>query len=236
MYNPETKRGVLNDFDLARLGGPNREPSGKDNTGTLPFLALDLLDERASCGLVRRRYRHDAESFTWYLIHICICMKKYDQGKIRTISPHPLPSWYWDLYRCHYSKMTLAGNGFLTEFPLHENIRPLVAELYNHWKTRYNDQLTAEDSASLVSDTTTEDSPSSWSESEEETIQMTRQYNEPSDQISFRRVLRLIFRVRRVIPQSPQEVFLGKVNIVNELYPFVKLRRARNKHKQLADV
>jgi hypothetical protein len=44
MCDPETKRGVLNDFDLARLGGPNREPSGKDNTGTLPFLALDLLN------------------------------------------------------------------------------------------------------------------------------------------------------------------------------------------------
>ena len=80
MYDPMTKRGVLSDFDLAREGGQNRRPSAKDNTGTLPFLALDLLNKRASEGLVPRRYRQDAESFAWCLIYICICVGKDERS------------------------------------------------------------------------------------------------------------------------------------------------------------
>lgn len=62
--DPVTKRGVPSDLDLARLSAPNRVPSATDNTGTLPFLALDLLNERAFKDLVRRLSRHDAESIS----------------------------------------------------------------------------------------------------------------------------------------------------------------------------
>ena len=43
MYD-KTKNGegVLNDFDLAHVRGTKR-PSGTERTGTMPFMALDLL-------------------------------------------------------------------------------------------------------------------------------------------------------------------------------------------------
>ena len=70
MYDPVTRRGILNDFDLARLQRQDGKPSGKDNTGTMPFMALDLLNPEAFQGMVPRLYRHDAESFAWCLVYI----------------------------------------------------------------------------------------------------------------------------------------------------------------------
>ena len=133
MCNPITKRGVLNDFNLARLGSPGRKPSAKDNTGTLPFLALDLLDEGALGGSVERLYRHDAESFAWCLIYIYICMAKDKKGKIGTLKPHPLPRWFMGMDSCFASKIKLV----LPDFPLHQNIGSLVSKLCRFWKNRY---------------------------------------------------------------------------------------------------
>jgi hypothetical protein len=70
-------RGILNDYDLAHLEG-NPRPSGTERTGTMPFMALDLLTENAWDGMVERRYRHDCESFAWVLLWICC---RYDNGK-----------------------------------------------------------------------------------------------------------------------------------------------------------
>lgn len=61
--------GMLNDFDLAAIMEPGaRSPPklGWERTGTLPFLALDLL--RYHSGEIGRRYRHDLESFSWCLL------------------------------------------------------------------------------------------------------------------------------------------------------------------------
>ncbi|KAF8335824.1 uncharacterized protein EI90DRAFT_3047250 [Cantharellus anzutake] len=43
MSKPDTRRGVVIDFDLARLDGQSEKSSGKVNTGNLPFMALELL-------------------------------------------------------------------------------------------------------------------------------------------------------------------------------------------------
>ncbi|KAF9779224.1 hypothetical protein BJ322DRAFT_1013571, partial [Thelephora terrestris] len=101
-YDPWTKRGVLNDFDLACLIMREGSLSAKDNTGTRPFMALDLLSNEAS--KVKRLYRHDAESFAWRLIYICICMTKDKKGEIFTISPNPLSSWFGPAPECRISK------------------------------------------------------------------------------------------------------------------------------------
>jgi hypothetical protein len=77
-------RGVLNDYDLAHLLGQPR-PSGTERTGTMPFMALDLLTDDAWEGKIRRLYRHDCESFAWVLLWIC---HRYDGGK--EISNAPL--------------------------------------------------------------------------------------------------------------------------------------------------
>lgn len=54
----------------------------------MPFLALDLLNERVPDGLVTRPYKRDAESFTWRLIYLYICTGKDERGQTGTIEPH----------------------------------------------------------------------------------------------------------------------------------------------------
>ena len=56
MWDDRRKVGILNDFDLARFTD-QAGASGQDNTGTLPFMALDLLSEEGLCGEIPRRYR-----------------------------------------------------------------------------------------------------------------------------------------------------------------------------------
>ena len=70
-------RGILNDFDLAHLSEKPR-PSNTKRTGTMPFMALDLLTEDAWDGKIPRLYRHDCESFAWVLLWICC---RYEDGK-----------------------------------------------------------------------------------------------------------------------------------------------------------
>ena len=64
-------RGVLNDFDLSyqmtdESPSPNN-PTSHQRTGTLPFMAVDLLGDEPPL----QGYRHDLESFFWViLLHI----------------------------------------------------------------------------------------------------------------------------------------------------------------------
>lgn len=66
MYDADTKCGVLTDFDLSIL---QWEPRiiGTDRTGTVPFMAIDLLTEDYWRGFTKRYYRHELEAFIWIL-------------------------------------------------------------------------------------------------------------------------------------------------------------------------
>ncbi|KAF8465154.1 hypothetical protein DFH94DRAFT_639862 [Russula ochroleuca] len=88
--------GVLNDYDLAHLEGRSR-PSGTKCTGTMPFMALDLLTKEAWEGKIARLYRHDCESFAWVLLWICC---RYDDGEeIRNAPLGELKTHdYWDCF------------------------------------------------------------------------------------------------------------------------------------------
>ncbi|GBE85467.1 hypothetical protein SCP_0706540 [Sparassis crispa] len=82
MYDPDTQRSVLNDFDLAvvREGSEEeREPAGKMRTGTVPFMALDLLMPGYYGGKIARLYRHDLESFVWVLPFVLLRNYSPDQ-------------------------------------------------------------------------------------------------------------------------------------------------------------
>ena len=195
MCDPLTKRGVLNDFDLARLGGPNRKPSAKDNTGTLPFLPLDLLHKAALDGTTRRLYRHDAESFAWCLIYICISMGKDDEGRIGTRKPHPLSPWFTDLRNCLASKTTLTEDGLLKNFRIHHKLQPLTRDLYNRWILRWDAGRSAR--------------------------RMEEPYNELPDKQWFKQVYRLHFHATYSIPDSKSEDFRKIHDLVITLYPFV---------------
>ena len=102
MYD-KTKNGagVLNDFDLAHVRGEPR-PSGMERTGTMPFMALDLLTKEAWEGKVERLYRHDCESFMWVLLWI---FARYDNGA--EIKKPPFDEFFTSNFlQCYEKKST----------------------------------------------------------------------------------------------------------------------------------
>jgi len=80
--------GVLNDYDLSSLANA-LGPRGNERTGTVPFMALDLLTERGQRGQVEHLYRHDLESFIWVLPWVVL---RYRDGKLLTTG-RPLDEW-----------------------------------------------------------------------------------------------------------------------------------------------
>ncbi|KAG8952080.1 hypothetical protein FRC03_012271 [Tulasnella sp. 419] len=93
--------GVLNDYDLSTLTPPgcDQGPTGTDRTGTLPFMALDLLEPDALAGEVEHQYRHDFEAFLWVLTWIA---HRYQGGE--EIPKAPFTSWIADHHRCSVEK------------------------------------------------------------------------------------------------------------------------------------
>ena len=78
--------GVLNDYDLSSL---KIVPTGRERTGTVPFMAIELLSDKAVAGKVEHCYRHDAESFIWVLTWVSL---RYEDGKLRSIG-RPFDNW-----------------------------------------------------------------------------------------------------------------------------------------------
>lgn len=71
MWDPVTKCGILNDWDLSRIRHKPRD-GNLERTGTVPFLALELLDDpNFERGHVAPLYRHDCESFKWAFLFLC---------------------------------------------------------------------------------------------------------------------------------------------------------------------
>ena len=60
-------RGVLNDWDLCRVRDRVPQADHQERTGTIPFMALDLLTDKYWNGKIKRLYRHDLEAFVWIL-------------------------------------------------------------------------------------------------------------------------------------------------------------------------
>ncbi|EIN07688.1 hypothetical protein PUNSTDRAFT_135209 [Punctularia strigosozonata HHB-11173 SS5] len=91
--DPHTLGGVLPDFDLPRISDKNEEsvPQGTGRTGTVPFMALDLLCEEYWEGKIERVYRHDLESFAWVIIYL-----GYTNDE--TLKPLPVVDWYTSDY------------------------------------------------------------------------------------------------------------------------------------------
>ena len=71
------KYGVLNDFDLAAImavGERTPKKQGFERTGTLPFMALDLL--KYPNGQISRWFRHDLESCMWCVVWQALARKQ----------------------------------------------------------------------------------------------------------------------------------------------------------------
>ncbi|KAG1895317.1 uncharacterized protein F5891DRAFT_1151743 [Suillus fuscotomentosus] len=80
--------GVLNDYDLSSLANA-LGPQGNERTGTVPFMALELLTEEGQQGKVKHLYRHDLESFMWVFVWIFF---RYREG-ILPQGSRPLDQW-----------------------------------------------------------------------------------------------------------------------------------------------
>ncbi|KAG2092324.1 uncharacterized protein F5147DRAFT_779719 [Suillus discolor] len=81
--------GVLNDYDLSSLAD-DAGPRGNERTGTVPFMALELLKEQGQRGEVKHLYRHDLESFMWVFIWICV---RYRDGVLPPRGSCHLDHW-----------------------------------------------------------------------------------------------------------------------------------------------
>ena len=128
MYDRLSDRGVLNDYDLAHLDGETR-PTDTERTGTIPFMALDLLTEEAWAGHVTRQYRHDCESFAWVLLWICC---RYDKGG--EISNPPLNQINTlDFCECYMRKMVIVEH--LIRKPSHTLIPVATPSYEPYWST-----------------------------------------------------------------------------------------------------
>ncbi|KAF9245420.1 hypothetical protein BU15DRAFT_71172 [Melanogaster broomeanus] len=79
--------GVLNDYDLVSLTS-SENPLGYERTGTILFMAIDLLNANSRDGETKHLYRHDMESFIWVFVRICF---QYTDGKLR--AQGPLDAW-----------------------------------------------------------------------------------------------------------------------------------------------
>lgn len=80
--------GVLNDYDLSSLASAHG-PQGNERTGTVPFMALDLLTPKGQGGEVKHLYRHDLESFIWVLVWVCL---RYKDGTLLQFN-RPFDDW-----------------------------------------------------------------------------------------------------------------------------------------------
>jgi len=142
MWDDRRKVGILNDFDLARFADQDGA-SGKDNTGTLPYMALDLLSEKGLRGEIPRRYRHEAESFAWSMICLCLATVEDKDGKNYTLDPHPLHQWFQDWKTSRSFKLSLQWDDHDNpNIPLvHPNAKPLAQTLYKYWLERYTRQF-----------------------------------------------------------------------------------------------
>jgi len=88
--------GILNDFDLINLATWVDHPTANnDRTGTIPFMAIDLL-EGGFEDCRPRLYRHDMESFVWVLAYVTVATIVYTDNTIK-ISPLPdADTWFRD--------------------------------------------------------------------------------------------------------------------------------------------
>ena len=139
MWDPERKVGVLNDFDLSKLVGRNGA-SGKENMGTLPFMALELLSEEGVCGKIARLYRHDAESFFWSLIYLCISTGENEEGEHYIRTTYLLRGWSVDWLTSLGTRMGFKLKDYddpkvVFAYP---NSKILAARLQKYWLDRYH--------------------------------------------------------------------------------------------------
>ena len=132
--------GIVNDFDLATW--VDHPTTNNDRTGTIPFMAIDLLDG----GLDRRiprLYRHDLESFIWVLTYITVTYKEYTGHNIKLSSPG-VGAWFKDRDEADRKTHVMSKRLFHLEhgneqlvFRSHLNYAGAVKQMTRYWADFY---------------------------------------------------------------------------------------------------
>lgn len=119
----KTVNGVLNDYDLATLANEKRK-FARERTGTMPFMALDLLTDEAWNSKVDHIYGasiyavgytyanlrilikfYDVESFAWVLVWIA---SRYNGGKLALKDQYK--NWAGPSYESNYDAKRMSFN------------------------------------------------------------------------------------------------------------------------------
>ncbi|KAH7918885.1 hypothetical protein BV22DRAFT_1199795 [Leucogyrophana mollusca] len=79
--------GVLNDYDLASIIEGHQ---GNGRVGTMPFMAIELLDQEGPEGHITPKYHHVAESLIWVLAWVTL---HYAHGTRLPRKDRPLEAW-----------------------------------------------------------------------------------------------------------------------------------------------
>ena len=85
--------GILNNFDLATW--VEHHTTNNDRTGTIPFMALDMLKGGLD-GRIPRLYRHDLESFSWVLAYVTVAYIEYENHTIKDSPAGAVEKWFKD--------------------------------------------------------------------------------------------------------------------------------------------
>jgi len=83
LYDPVTNCGVFSDYDLAILRGQARL-FGDQRTGTVAFMAVELLSNEYFEGQLQRQYGHELEAFIWVFAFASL---HYREGRAKKNSP-----------------------------------------------------------------------------------------------------------------------------------------------------
>ena len=107
-------RGILNDWDLAHICAKDGSTSiSGERTGTVPFMALDLLAEAYWDGKIKRLFCHDLEGFIWILPWVFL---QFNGNKLTN---PVLRSWRTGDYKaCHKEKKEFLYEEFLQCRPM----------------------------------------------------------------------------------------------------------------------
>ncbi|KAH7920055.1 hypothetical protein BV22DRAFT_1074618 [Leucogyrophana mollusca] len=104
--------GVLNDFDLSSI---KQGCQDNERLGTMPFMAIELLDQEALGVHITHQYRHDAESLVWVLVSVTL---HYEGGTRLPRKNRPLELWQsLQAAECGGSKTTFMVRGRRTIVP-----------------------------------------------------------------------------------------------------------------------
>ena len=125
---------------------------GAERTGTLPFMAIDLLEEEYWDGEVAHLYRHDLEGFIWILPWV---FHQFVDSKLQVPK---FSEWRNDYDTCRKQK-----NDFISWFTKHDDV---VTVWKAEWRLAYRllfwlrRRRNARDSAEDLNDAVEEEEPS----------------------------------------------------------------------------